>query len=452
MNNNMIGYKDVYQFTLVQTLKSKPYRSFALVLFFIALLSMPLIEIVTNGLNREEDKTSDIAKVYVIDETGLPEADYSSIKEESSQYKDIIFEYTNKSAADIEDEIINDNKDAILLHITSDTGFFNLRFIRPASGDISENEVIRLASHVQELFSENMIKNIGVSAEQKAKLEEAIITDYQFYSAETEEFDEEDSKLSVTFEEYNIVLIIFVVVMILISYGGSGIATTIVTEKSTKLIEILLTRVRPMAIIVGKVLAMLTTTLIQLLFVGLGFGFSSIIYKAVFASDSYLPEFVVSALESNILQNISFASVIVSIIIFVIGFIFYGFLAGLTGATVSKVEELREGMIVYTFLSIIGAYMGLALPIIGIQGSVPSFYAHLAFLLPISSVFITPIYLLFGKVSIAIALLAVLILIIATILVIMFTSKVYQTIILHQGNVIKFKDLITISKTSKEAR
>ena len=96
--------------------------------------------------------------------------------------------------------------------------------------------------------------------------------------------------------------------------------------------------------------------------------------------------------------------------------------------------------------------MGLALPIIGIQGSVPSFYAHLAFLLPISSVFITPIYLLFGKVSIAIALLAVLILIIATILVIMFTSKVYQTIILHQGNVIKFKDLITISKTSKEAR
>ena len=35
-----------------------------------ALVSMPLVELITNGLN-DVTKTSDIRKVYIIDETGF---------------------------------------------------------------------------------------------------------------------------------------------------------------------------------------------------------------------------------------------------------------------------------------------------------------------------------------------------------------------------------------------
>lgn len=451
MKNNLDGLKDVYCFTLVQTLKSKPFKTFVLILFVIALVSMPLIELITNGPSRES-KTSDISKVYVIDETGLPLADYSSIKE-NNLYKDIVFEYTDKSADEIENEILEDDSGAILLHITSDMGVFNMRYINSPSGKVSEMELINLSGFIEDIFWTNVISNLGVTTEQKERLEEPIITDFKFYTGEVDDIEEEEgSRFGVTFEEYYFALFAFVCITMLISYGGSGIATTIVTEKSTKLIEILLTRIKPMAIIMGKVFAMLTVTIIQLSSVVLGLGLSSLIYKNAFNSDAYLPEFLVRSLGSSVFENVTLANIIVILIMYVLGFIFYGFLAGLTGATVSKIEELREGMVVYTFLTIIGAYMGLALPIIGLQGSVPSGYAHFAFLFPISSVFVTPVYLLFGKVTISIALLAILLLVISTILVIIFTSKVYQTIILHQGNIIKFKDLISISKTSKEAR
>ncbi len=449
--NDLNGFRDVYQFTIIQTIKSKSFRSFTLVLFIIALLSMPIVALITNSEDKES-KASDISKVYVIDETGLPEVDYNSIKEENTQYRELAFEYTNKSADEIEDGILKEDNGSILLHITGDTGFYKMAYVRAPEGRISEMEVIDLSGHIQDAFRASLVMNLGVTADQREKLEELIYTDIQTYTGDTSETEKEDGKFGISFEEYYFALILYVFIMMMISYGGSGIASAIVTEKSTKLIEILLTRISPMAIIVGKVFAMLSVTLIQLLSIGLGFGLSSLSYKFLFNNSGYLPEFILNALELSVLQNITLANIIATIIIYIIGFIFYGFLAGLTGATVSKIEELQEGMIVYTFITIIGAYMALALPMMGIQGSAPSGYAHLVFLLPISSIFITPIYLLFGKISTSIALIAIVILIISTLLVIKFTSKVYQTIILHQGNVIKFKNLISISRTSKEAR
>lgn len=51
--------------------------------------------------------------------------------------------------------------------------------------------------------------------------------------------------------------------MMFINMSGSQIALAIVTEKSTRVVEYLMINVRPMALIVGKIMASLTTVLIQ---------------------------------------------------------------------------------------------------------------------------------------------------------------------------------------------
>lgn len=280
-------------------------------------------------------------------------------------------------------------------------------------------------------------------------LREPILTEVDTYTGET---SKADTKLSLTLSEYYVLLTFIIFIIMMISYGGNGIASTIVTEKSTKLIEILLTRIRPMAIIVGKVLAMLTVTLVQVLLSGLGLGLSFIVYKYMFKAENYLPEFITSALDPDVLANVTATNVLIAILIFVVGFLFYGFLAGLTGATVSKIEELQQGMILLSALQIIGAYMVLALAMTSIYSVPNQILAYTCILLPISSVFVTPAYLLMGKISVSLAFLAIAILLVSIILIVKFTSKVYQTIILHQGNAIKLQDLISIYKISKEAR
>ena len=51
---------------------------------------------------------------------------------------------------------------------------------------------------------------------------------------------------------------------------------------------------------------------------------------------------------------------IISVVVILTGFLFYGFIAGIAGATVSKVEELSEGLKLFSFAVIIGAYLVIA--------------------------------------------------------------------------------------------
>ena len=52
--------------------------------------------------------------------------------------------------------------------------------------------------------------------------------------------------------EYGIIMVISCLAMMFVAISGEGIASSIVTEKSSKITEYLLTSVRPLALIVGK--------------------------------------------------------------------------------------------------------------------------------------------------------------------------------------------------------
>lgn len=446
--NDLYGSKRVFKFTLVQTIKSKYYKIFTIILCALALVSMPLVELITNGLN-DVTKTSDIRKVYIIDETGIPETDYSSIPEEYEEYKDITFDYTSKSSEEIKEEIKNNNDGAIFLHLSQGDMTYNMDFLRTPDGNVSEMQVQNLGNAMIEVFKANLIKNLDISTEQMTKLEEPILTEVETY---TGVIDDESTAFHITESQYNIVFALLFFAIMVVSYSGQAVASSVVTEKSSKLVEILLTKVRPMAIVVGKVLAMLTVVLMQMITMLISFMLSSLIYKVIFNSENFLPNVIYDSLVTDMFGNITFVNVLVCLIIFILGFLFYAFLGGLVGATISKLEELNEGMISYSFTMIIGAYIGLGIVFAsGIRG-VSYSYLNFACIFPLSSLFITPSFILLGEISVWIALLAIAALLVSIFLLVIFTSRVYQTLILTKGNRIKIKDLIAISKMRKEAR
>ena len=193
-------------------------------------------------------------------------------------------------------------------------------------------------------------------------------------------------------------------------------------------------------------MAMLVAVLLQ---VGsmVGLFFVSNVVTALFISDTgeslvakYLPE--------NIFANINIFNIIFCFILMLLGTIFYAILASFAGATVSKLEEIQEGLTVVTFSTLIGAYIGIGAAST-LMGSGDNAFVTFALLFPMSSPFILPGALLIGKASIIIVAIATVLQIIAILLLFKLVAKIFETLILHNGNTIKLKDAIKMFKTLK---
>lgn len=195
---------------------------------------------------------------------------------------------------------------------------------------------------------------------------------------------------------------------------------------------------------IGKILAMLVAVLIQIIsMVALLFVSNTLSAKLSSGSgESVMSQY----LPSHIFNNLNIPNLILCIVSIVLGLIFYATLAALAGATVSKLEEIQEGLTLFTVTNIIGCYIGLAAANI-LMGAGDNPFVTFAFLFPLSSPFLLPGSILIGKVGIPLAAAAIALQLIFIFLLLKFVAKVFETLILHNGNTIKPKELFKLSKT-----
>jgi ABC-2 type transport system permease protein len=142
-------------------------------------------------------------------------------------------------------------------------------------------------------------------------------------------------------------------------------------------------------------------------------------------------------------------TLLLGICMLLLGFLFYGFLAGLAGATVSKVEELAEGMKLFSFVVVLGVYLVLGLLMVAATGNEPEIYSMLVYYLPFSSVFIVPAYVIIGKITVQTALISMAILLASGILLAFFVTKVFEHVLYHNGSVMKLKEILAVFKNSR---
>ena len=125
--------------------------------------------------------------------------------------------------------------------------------------------------------------------------------------------------------------------------------------------------VKPLALLVGKVLAAILLVLIQAASVVVGIVISFIFNKLIWGSEAQsfteaFPEVM------DCLKALNPATVLMAIIIIFVGNLFYCILAGYVGASVSKMEEITEGMKIFQMVALVGAYLGLALCVVEMSG------------------------------------------------------------------------------------
>ncbi|WP_017415931.1 ABC transporter permease [Clostridium tunisiense] len=438
--NSLTGWKDVFTFTLTQTLKSKAYIISFAILLALMLISMPIVSALTSKDSSGSTSPSTVKKIYVNNKTNISTIDFQNLIDET--LKHISFEPMKEDYTAVSERIEKSEQESIILTISEVQDKYSLEFVRATKGPVKESTLNTLADSIKKEFETIKFNSLGVNSTQLDMINAEVKTKVFTTDVNGIEVVKEDTSISGS--EYGFIYGILFIVMMVNIMASTQIASSILTEKSTRVIEYLLTSVKPLAIMIGKILAMLTAVLFQVISMIVALFISNIISRGLSSSsgESVLSQF----LPKNIFQNLNITNIIFCLILIGVGMIFYATLAGLAGASVSRLEELSEGLTLFTLINLIGAYVGMGAASVLMASGINGFVIF-SFLFPLSSVFILPGALLIGKVTLPFVAAAIALQIITIMLLFKFVAKVYETLILHNGNKIKLKELIKISKT-----
>lgn len=470
MKNNLTGWKSIFQFTLVQNLKSKSIKVTTLIMCLIAMAVLPVVTLMDGEDEKTKDSTS-ITKVYVVDNSGwnLTE-DFSVLKADTYYESGEAGLYTDLEYMDRTEDIISkaaeyvmngqepefekiytfDKEDSgVYLEINHIDGNINVSLMYSKDTKVSKSDVEAYNAFIQKHFEEVLLSNRKVSKEALDIIHSC--QEVEFYDelnqdGVPEQEDKEENKRDAYWLVYGIAMVI----LFMLAFGGERIAMSIIVEKSSKIMEYLMTSVKPMAVVVGKVLASLLLLVIQFSAIFASLGISVVIAGFMNSEGSFrMPSAVSGMFTSGSLSTVTPVNLILAILILFAGFLLYGMLAALAGAAVSKMEEISEGVKIYSFIMIIGAYLAIFVISSG-NYTGDSFVKYLACFLPVSAPFITPGTLISAHLPVAYGLLVLGILLISLILLTKFVAGVYESMIYYNGSALKIKDIIRISKQNRQ--
>jgi len=216
-------------------------------------------------------------------------------------------------------------------------------------------------------------------------------------------------------------------ILLYVAIIGSGyaVATGVVEEKSTRVVEVILSAIKPVHLLAGKVIGIGLLSLGQLLvivFAGLA---AAIPTGALDLPDSTLPTAVLIA------------------VYFVLGYLFYACAFAVTGAVVSRQEDVQSSSGPLTLVLIV-AY----LVAISAADSPESTLAVAATLIPPLAPMIVPARaaqdaLPLGELALSLVLMAL-----ATALLLWIAGRVYDRTVLRMGAPMKLRDALRLARRS----
>jgi ABC-2 type transport system permease protein len=211
-------------------------------------------------------------------------------------------------------------------------------------------------------------------------------------------------------------------VAVLLLYGqlfgyGIWVATGVIEEKSSRVVEVLLSAIRARQLMAGKIAGIGVLGLLQLIFIAT--------FAIALAS-------VTGAID---VPANSFSAAALTIGWFVLGFAFYAAMFAVAGALVSRMEELQNAIVPINLLVFASFLIS-----VGALQDPDSTIAKVASLLPISSALAMPVRMVLGSATTWEVVASLAIVIGSTALLIPLAGRVYAGAVLRTGARVKLRD------------
>lgn len=445
---NTYGWKSVFAFTFRQTAKSKAFKVSSVIIiilvFAMALLAGILPALIGSNSSSGDGITIDdevpVNTMYISDKTGITVGgDYEKVFSALGVKISDCGKDADISA--LTDNVKKENKSLLIVIEESKSGY-DIYASRPADDSVSSSTANIFGETVKNVFDNVRLTKAGLTGEQIMAVNRTVSV-YESVAGEPTE-----NNFGYVVKMVLPMLSSLILFMLIFIYGQM-VAQSIAQEKTSKVMELLLTSVRPLAVIIGKILAMGSLALIQFIMIIVS-GILGIVVSTPLSSSIVGSSEETGAITNQLITEIGNALggfsplvILIVFVVFIVGFVFFALIAGLIGATVSRMEDLNAAMQPMAIIGVLGFYLAYFPSALGGEAGTLTL---ISYYLPISSPFSIPSALLTGAIDVPQALVAVLVLCVFVVLMALLVARVYEQIILHTGNRLKLGDIFGLVK------
>ncbi len=447
MKNNFRGWNTVFGFTFRQLTKGPGFKLVTALITLLILGASVLINVLAAKPAKSdipELSVSPINKVFVLDNSGLQPTDYKEMNPffSQEQYAHIVFEtVTGQTREDVIKTAASDSTETIVAIINTTDGGYDIEIVIPAGSVITKNQAEILIEPMSAAFETNKLLQSGLTEEQLAAALKPVITSFADIGEDTNE---------ITFVIKMVAPMMFgLMLYMMLIFHGQAISKSVSTEKTSKLVETLLTSVPPYALIPGKVLAVSAMAILQfvtwLIAIYAGLYLGNTVAHSIYPGYESSVITVINFLKDNIGQTaFTLPAVVLTIVAFCIGFLFYCVIAGLTGCLVSKPEEAASTQAIFQFPVIICWLVTYLSPMMGNET-----VTVVARYIPFTAPFCIPVDILTGTIGLGEGIITTSLLLLFTLIVIMLSGRIYKGLILYNGQKVSLKMIGNVIKANK---
>ena len=397
----------VTKFTMKDMLQRKSF-----IITTIIFLIMIVVGFNIPNFMKMLNKDSDVNKIEIIDSGNVFEGTLESLKDLDTGYE---IQILNEDYEKIKEKIENEEIDSAIIVEKQDENIKIKYIVKSATmmSGVPEN----IISTLNTLYTNIQINKLGLTEEQL----KSITPNFEFALEQT---DEEASG------NVYAMMLLSLVLFYAIYFCAYQVSSSITTEKTSKIIETLVTSTSPKTIVLGKTLGIGIVGLLQMIL---------LVGTALISAKTFL--------EPGILDSIIDVSKItpylgiITIIYFIFGYFEYALLYVLTGSTVSKPEDIQSANGPVAILAVIGFYLSYFTMM-----NPASELNVFASMFPISSPFCMPFRIMMGLAKPTDVIISIVILLITGIIIAKIAIKIYSNAILNYGTKMSFNDIVKMYK------
>lgn len=404
----MKDFITVMKFTMKDMIKRKSFIISTLIILILIVVGFNVPKLLKSI---KGDNTGD--KLLIVDSQNIFEGSLETLKESNLGYN---IQIENFDYEEIKEEIENENIESAII-IEPNEQNIKIRYI-VKNMNMMETVPEDIVGAINSLYTNLQISKLGLTQEQL----QSITPNFEFDLEQTEEEKASGNVYAI--------MLLSIVLFYAIYFCAYQVSSSITTEKTSKIMETLVTSTSPKTIVLGKTIGIGIIGLMQMIL---------IVGTALISAKLFLePGAIDSVLD---MSNITPYLGIITIIYFILGYLAYALLYALTGSTVSKPEDIQSANSPIAILAVIGFYLSYFTMM-----NPTSELNVFASMLPISSPFCMPFRVMMGLASNTDVLASIVILIITIIVIAQVAIKIYSNAILNYGTKMSFKDIIKIYK------
>ncbi|SEM29382.1 ABC-2 type transport system permease protein [Paenibacillus sp. cl141a] len=427
----------VIRFTFMNKVRTKSFLVSTLIFALIITIgiNLPFLIQMFTGDKAGSDETTRIGLVYGQEQTLAEQLETTWSSLPANSYEFVKYEAADEAALnqDIKDGVI----EGYLKFEAQEGSTFPTVVYSSEDEAMSPELQSNLQAALQVAKTRSIVEGLNLSDAQINELNTPVQIDARSISTNPSgNADGASDEKEGASEVINYIVVYALIILFFFTLMGTGnmIASEVTTEKSSRIMEILITSVSPLSQMFGKVIGMFLLGLSQIAAFGI-----------VAAVNLMLPHNLDTLKDMNLdLSAIDPMLLVFGLIFYILGYFLYAMLYAAIGSIVSRTEDLGQAVMPITMLSLVAFYIAIF-----------SLSAPNSMLMKVSSYipFISPTTILvrigLGDITVWEILLSLAILIAAILVFGWLAAKIYRTGVLMYGKRPTFKELRKAMKAYK---